>query len=121
MGAIAARCAGESRGGAAAGVDILDECPRSGEMDSRSRHWSSVPAKVAGLIQAISSIAEERAFRSRGGVYALRNLWIEAHRGSGGLTEGSHRRRSAAWKAAFPVRGTLFDKIAAANWLVPWI
>lgn len=80
------------------------------------------PPEIDRLIDAVSRIAEDRGVRSRGGVYAVRNL-----------LEVSGPIRELAWSpmvraivadrlgvGAFPVRGTLFDKIAGANWLVPW-
>lgn len=80
------------------------------------------PHEIAALIAAISSIAEECGVRSRGGIYAVRNL-----------LEVSPPIRELAWSprigaivaahlgpSAIPVRGTLFDKIVGANWLVPW-
>ncbi len=60
--------------------------------------------------------------RSRGGVYAVRNLLqlspaIDELARSGKLlsTVAEHLGYEA-----FPVRGTLFDKTTGANWLVPW-
>jgi len=78
-------------------------------------------AQIEALIVATSKTDADRGVRSRGGVYAIRNLVplsppirdlaqspklraiVEAHLGDG----------------VFPVRATLFDKIAGANWLVP--
>lgn len=74
------------------------------------------------LIEAISSIDQVDAVRSRGGVYAIRNL-LEL---SPKVNEVAHSRQMRSivegqlGAPAFPVRGTLFDKTDAANWLVPW-
>jgi hypothetical protein len=78
--------------------------------------------EVERLIDDVSKIPTEEGVRSRGGVYAVRNL-----------LDFSPAIRELAWSArvrcimeahldgaAFPVRGTLFDKTAGANWLVPW-
>lgn len=77
---------------------------------------------VECLIEAVSRIDRPDAVRSRGGVYAIRNL-LEL---SPKVNEVAHSRhiRSIVEEhlgaPAFPVRGTLFDKTDAANWLVPW-
>lgn len=78
--------------------------------------------EIENLIDAISKIDEDTGVRSRGGVYAIRNLL----RLSPAINElaCSAKVRSIAEenlaKAAFPIRGTLFDKTVGANWLVPW-
>jgi hypothetical protein len=78
--------------------------------------------EVGRLIDVISKIGSDSGVRRRGGVYAIRNLLslspaVRELAGSamvGGLV--------SEWlgNGAFPVRGTLFDKTAGANWLVPW-
>jgi ectoine hydroxylase-related dioxygenase (phytanoyl-CoA dioxygenase family) len=78
--------------------------------------------EIEELIFAISRIDEDDAVRSRGGVYAVRNLL----RLSPTINELAHSLKVRSiveeylGKAAFPVRGILFDKTSAANWLVPW-
>jgi ectoine hydroxylase-related dioxygenase (phytanoyl-CoA dioxygenase family) len=78
--------------------------------------------EIEDLICAISRIDEDDAVRSRGGVYAVRNLL----RLSPTINELAHSSKVRSiveeylGKAAFPVRGILFDKTSAANWLVPW-
>jgi ectoine hydroxylase-related dioxygenase (phytanoyl-CoA dioxygenase family) len=78
--------------------------------------------EIQGLIGAISTIRNEDAVRSRGGVYAVRNL---LHL-SPAINELAHSAKVRSivednlGQPAFPVRGTLFDKTGAANWLVPW-
>ena len=74
------------------------------------------------LINALSGFTTETGVRSRGGLYAIRNL-----------LQLSTVCRELAWSAQLrtlveavlpaspmPVRATLFDKTANANWLVPW-
>jgi len=78
--------------------------------------------EIEGLIGVISRIDVDRGVRSRGGVYAIRNL-LEVSEPIRELAWSSKVRSIVAahlGPAAFPVRGTLFDKIAGANWLVPW-
>ena len=78
--------------------------------------------EIEDLIGSISKIDGADAVRSRGGVYAVRNLL----RLSPAINELAHGAKVNSiveehlGKAAFPVRGTLFDKTVAANWLVPW-
>lgn len=80
------------------------------------------PEEIASLIEAISRIGADQAVRSRGGVHAIRNL-LEVSPAVRELADSPKVRAIVEGhlaKAAFPVRGTLFDKIAGANWLVPW-
>jgi ectoine hydroxylase-related dioxygenase (phytanoyl-CoA dioxygenase family) len=78
--------------------------------------------EIEGLIDAISKIDGDAAVRSRGGVYAIRNLLQLSPR----INElaNSAKVRSIVeeylGKSGIPVRGTLFDKTRGANWLVPW-
>jgi ectoine hydroxylase-related dioxygenase (phytanoyl-CoA dioxygenase family) len=78
--------------------------------------------EIQNLICAISKIDDDDAVRSRGGVYAVRNLL----RLSPAINELAHSFKLRAiveeylGKVVFPVRGTIFDKSSAANWLVPW-
>lgn len=79
-------------------------------------------SQVERLIEAVSTIVADGAVRSRGGVYAVRNL-LQL---SPVIFALSHLDKLLALVEenlgipAFPVRGTLFDKTASANWLVPW-
>jgi hypothetical protein len=79
-------------------------------------------AEFDSLVDAVARIDEHRGVRSRGGVYAVRNLLEASHP----MRDLANSRKVRALiephlgAAAFPVRGTLFDKIAGANWLVPW-
>jgi len=78
--------------------------------------------QVEALIEIVSKIDDDKGVRSRGGVYAVRNL-LQL---SAQINELAHSVKVRSIvdehlaKAAFPVRGTLFDKTAGANWLVPW-
>jgi ectoine hydroxylase-related dioxygenase (phytanoyl-CoA dioxygenase family) len=78
--------------------------------------------EVSSLIEAISKPMATEAVRSRGGVFAIRNL-LEL---SPAINEFAHSDRVSSLiqkhlaKPAFPVRATLFDKTDSANWLVPW-
>ena len=78
--------------------------------------------EIGCLIEAASKIDRGDAVRSRGGVYAVRNL---LHL-SPNINELAHSGKVQSiveenlGKRAFPVRGTLFDKTGTANWLVPW-
>jgi ectoine hydroxylase-related dioxygenase (phytanoyl-CoA dioxygenase family) len=78
--------------------------------------------EVSGLIEAICQPMATNAVRSRGGVYAIRNL-LEL---SPEVNEFALSGRVPALienllrKPVFPVRATLFDKTDSANWLVPW-
>jgi ectoine hydroxylase-related dioxygenase (phytanoyl-CoA dioxygenase family) len=79
-------------------------------------------AEIDGLIEALARIGDRHTVRSRGGVYAVRNLLTVC-------SAAAELARSPKILAivcadlaanAFPVQGTLFDKTAGANWLVPW-
>jgi ectoine hydroxylase-related dioxygenase (phytanoyl-CoA dioxygenase family) len=78
--------------------------------------------EIERLIEAVSTVGEKNGVRSRGGVYAIRNLLhlspeIRAFAHSDCLRTliGDH-----VGEEALAVRATLFDKTAGANWLVPW-
>jgi Phytanoyl-CoA dioxygenase (PhyH) len=78
--------------------------------------------KVNELLLSLEQIGENGPIRSHGGVFAIRNL----------LDLSSEIRELAFSPLVqdlvepilgsdfFPVRGILFDKIANANWKVPW-
>jgi hypothetical protein len=78
--------------------------------------------EVSSLIDSISRIGRDESVRSRGGVYAVRNL-LRLCPVIGDLAR-SPRVRSIVEEIfpdeAIAVRATLFDKTAGANWLVPW-
>ena len=78
--------------------------------------------EIEGLLAALSAVNDTDGVRRRGGVYAIRNLLdvvpaINSLALSPKITGLVH---SVLGAGAFPVRGTLFDKTADANWLVPW-
>ena len=78
--------------------------------------------EIENLIEALSKIDKKNGVRSRGGVYAVRNL-LKLSPIINELAYSTKLRAIAEEnlaKAAFPVRGILFDKNADANWLVPW-
>lgn len=80
------------------------------------------PCEIQWLIEAVSQFDAGGGVRSRGGVYAVRNLLdlSEPVR----LLAASAKVRSLVephlGPDCFVVRGILFDKTAGANWLVPW-
>jgi ectoine hydroxylase-related dioxygenase (phytanoyl-CoA dioxygenase family) len=70
---------------------------------------------IARLIAAVDTAAGDRA-------YGLRNL-LRVVPATAYLAVSADMKRlvtSVLGEAAFPVGGILFDKSAAANWLVPW-
>jgi len=79
-------------------------------------------SEIVDLMSALSRIDKSGAVRSRGGMYAVRNLL----RLSPIVNELAHSPKMSSiveehlGDSAFPVRGTLFDKTSTANWLVPW-
>jgi ectoine hydroxylase-related dioxygenase (phytanoyl-CoA dioxygenase family) len=78
--------------------------------------------EVARLIDSTSKIDSGISVRSRGGVYALRNL-LSLSAEINDLAHSAKMLRIVEeflGKRAFPTGATLFDKNAAANWLVPW-
>lgn len=78
--------------------------------------------EVHFLIESISKIDCEEGVRTRGGVYAIRNLLhlspiISALACSAKVRSiAEENLQDRAWA----VRAILFDKTASANWLVPW-
>jgi hypothetical protein len=77
--------------------------------------------EVQFLIESISKIEREEGVRTRGGVYAIRNLLHLSPTVNDFAC--SAKVRSLAEEIqdrALAVRATLFDKTAGANWLVPW-
>ncbi|MBN9657344.1 MAG: phytanoyl-CoA dioxygenase family protein [Acidobacteria bacterium] len=78
---------------------------------------------LLGLLEAgLTEVETDAGVRSRGGVYAIRNLLDAAPAmrtlaSTGPLLELA---RTVLGQGARPVRGLLFDKHPDANWLVPW-
>jgi hypothetical protein len=76
----------------------------------------------ARLLRAIERIDQEGTVRRRGGVFAVRNLLDVSPE----VRELAHSSKLRVLVEPIlginftPVRGILFDKIADANWKVPW-
>ncbi len=81
------------------------------------------PAELAALERAVAALQPGGAVLDRGGrVYASRDLLREIPRVRA-LAEAKRVRsiiEQLLGNEAFPVRGLLFDKSPAANWMVPW-
>lgn len=78
--------------------------------------------EIEHVINAISNIAYESGVRSRGGVYAIRNL-LQMSPVIRELASSAKVRsivEGTLLNSAWPVRAILFDKTGGANWLVPW-
>ena len=77
---------------------------------------------VRGLLSALEQISRATSIRSRGGIFAVRNL-LDVCPAVRDLA-GSDNIRSLVEPVLglhfLPVRGILFDKIPGANWKVPW-
>ena len=77
---------------------------------------------VEHLLTSLEHISDTGSVRKRGGVFAVRNL-LDA---SPEVRELAHSEairtlvEPVLGERFFPVRGILFDKIADANWKVPW-
>lgn len=80
------------------------------------------PSQVDSLISSLEKINLNEGVRSRGGIFALRNL-LDASAEVRALASSKEIRNLVdpiLGPNAFPVRGILFDKIPEANWKVPW-
>jgi ectoine hydroxylase-related dioxygenase (phytanoyl-CoA dioxygenase family) len=80
------------------------------------------PRELAIVEELLANVAGSQAVRSRGGVYAIRNL-LEVAPGLAAVVGRSAIQRvadSILSGEANVVRATLFDKTAGANWSVPW-
>jgi hypothetical protein len=78
--------------------------------------------EVSALIEAVEAVGAAHGVRSRGGVYAIRNL-LDASPAVRELASSEPLRsmvERAVGRPAQAVRATLFDKTGGANWLVPW-
>jgi ectoine hydroxylase-related dioxygenase (phytanoyl-CoA dioxygenase family) len=78
--------------------------------------------EIHHLMCLLDRVADLASVRSRGGIYAIRNLLAI-------VPEVHHFANSPKIRAlvepvlgtdGFPVRGLLFDKTPGANWKVPW-
>jgi ectoine hydroxylase-related dioxygenase (phytanoyl-CoA dioxygenase family) len=78
--------------------------------------------EIQALLGAVSKIDRGAGVRSRGNVYAIRNLLKLAPEINelASAVKVQSMAEEHLGKHAFPVRGTLFDKTDGANWLVPW-
>jgi hypothetical protein len=80
------------------------------------------PLQVDSLIFSLEKVDNSEGVRSRGGVFALRNL-LDASPKVRALASSQEIRNLVEpilGPNSFPVRGILFDKIPEANWKVPW-
>jgi ectoine hydroxylase-related dioxygenase (phytanoyl-CoA dioxygenase family) len=80
------------------------------------------PSEVARLLTAIAQIGESGTLQRRNSVFAVRNL-LDVSPEIRDLANSAAIRELIdliLGPTAFPVRGILFDKIADANWKVPW-
>jgi Phytanoyl-CoA dioxygenase (PhyH) len=96
---------------------------RSFERDGFSILPGVLATPVIGrLIDSLSEVADERGVRSRGGVYAIRNL-LDMSPAIKELAFSAKIRsivEETLKNSAWPVRAIRFDKTGGANWLVPW-
>ena len=79
-------------------------------------------AEIARLLQSLAQIDRPSSLQRRNSVYAVRNL-LDASPAIRELANSAAIRtlvEPILGPKAFPVRGILFDKIADANWKVPW-
>jgi ectoine hydroxylase-related dioxygenase (phytanoyl-CoA dioxygenase family) len=78
--------------------------------------------EVARLLAAIERIDQLGSVRKHGGIFAVRNLLDVSSevRELAGSPAVCTLVESVLGPGFFPVRGILFDKIADANWKVPW-
>ncbi len=77
---------------------------------------------IEALKGELSNVADAGAVRKRNEIYAIRNL-LELSPAVEKLSRSPQIRSLITpllSDRAFPVRAILFDKIAGANWLVPW-
>lgn len=78
--------------------------------------------EVSCLIDSLAAIDQAAGVRSRGGVYAVRNL-LELSPAVDRLAASQQVKEMAEvalGRNVFVVRGLLFDKTPSANWIVPW-
>jgi len=80
------------------------------------------PEEVAGLISMFEDVPGQAVIRTRGGIYAIRNLLnvVPGIRGLATSLKLMSLVRPVLGPSAVPLRGTLFDKTPTANWKVPW-
>lgn len=97
-------------------------------VDSMARNGFAIlpdvlgPAEVTRLISLLGLPEDQKPIRSRGGVYAIRNLLdvVPQVRRLALSPEIQSLVVPILGPQAHPVRGLLFDKTPEANWRVPW-
>lgn len=78
--------------------------------------------RVATLIDSLETLDQTESVRSRGGVFAVRNL-LDVSAQVNDLANSKAVRdlvNTLLGPDHFAVRGILFDKTSGANWKVPW-
>jgi hypothetical protein len=79
-------------------------------------------SEIARFISILDKVNQGSSVRSRGGVYAIRNL-LDVIPELRQLADSPALRdlvKPVLGEKAIPVRGILFDKTLEANWKVPW-
>ncbi len=81
-----------------------------------------IRARLAEAVDAVDAVRHDPAVSRRGGVYAIRNLLSVVPEVGGLLRLPAVRSlvEAVLGPGAVAVRGIFFDKIAGANWKVPW-
>lgn len=80
------------------------------------------PSEIDSLLDAITQVDHSGGLQRRDSVFAIRNL-LDASPEIRELADSAVLRalvEPILGASAFPVRGILFDKVADANWKVPW-
>ena len=80
------------------------------------------PGEIAILISSLDDLGQSKSIRTRGGIFAVRNL-LDVSPAIHELAKSPRIHdvvSSILGDDAFPVRGILFDKTPNANWKVPW-
>lgn len=101
-------------------IDNLPEAVYENGFALRENILSST--EIARLLQTLAQINQPSALQRRNSVYAIRNL-LDASPAIRELANSAAIRNLVEpilGTEAIPVRGILFDKIAGANWKVPW-
>lgn len=99
----------------------------SAALQVRERGFAILPnflddEELAAAEQGLAALGGSQAARTKGGVYAARDL-LSSMPGVQALATLKKIReitKAILGGEPFPVRGLLFDKTPAANWLVPW-
>jgi hypothetical protein len=101
------------------GSSISDEVEKNGFATCRA---VASPSEIAELLAAISRMNQHPGLRKKMGIFAVRNLLEECPEIQKFASSPFVRDlvEPVLGTACFPVRGILFDKVPAANWMVPW-